>query len=666
MKSFVNRQDLMLKSSLLPYTSPKDIPLSFRYGSRLIQGIPDDFHVTVSRRAINADIVLYDIIARNDEGLEIYIEHKAYMDFAAVEWVASFKNASDKPTKILSDIRVEGTLPMQLGCLYHGNGDLHRHGGYRWSVSSITEKIQLTPDMGTSCSGAFPYMRLLGQGVGVNLSIGWTGKWTAAIEPVHNGVKISTGQERCHMRIYPGETIRTPRLTLVAYHGEERRGRNMWRRWYLKHIIPRENGEPLKPLCCVHYINEGGYPEFTGATEQGQLQAIDKYLEKGIRPDVLWMDAGWYPCDHVWRELGDWRPDPERFPNGLSPIGKKCAKENIRFLLWFEPERAREGSPIFKAHPEWMLRMRQEDGTYHNDCLVDLGNPACCNYIIDMVDRIIKESGVQVYRQDFNFDPYPRWVQNEADDRIGALENLHIQGYYRFWDTLLERNPGLWIDSCASGGRRNDLETMRRSVPLHYTDVGYGMHPTKQLQHRQMFEWLPYFRAHVWSWDDPITGEYGDHGKTVHPVDAYAFYSALTPSITDMLHYEADEQHYALSRQMHPIWRQAAELMLTCDYFPLTECRESQTDFYAMAFYSQETGKGFLNLVSNNRNPQRQFTAVLDMLEKDASYTLTEAESGITSEYTGSQLALGLQIDLPPRSGIIYFIQRKEQHKKGN
>ena len=88
--------------------------------------------------------------------------------------------------------------------------------------------------------------------------------------------------------------------------------------------------------------------------------------------------------------------------------------------------------------------------------------------------RLIKELGVGAYRQDYNFPPLRYWRENESFDRQGINENLYVQGYLRFWDTLLERNPGLWIDSCASGGRRNDLETMRRGVPLHPTDYGYG------------------------------------------------------------------------------------------------------------------------------------------------------------------------------------------------
>lgn len=660
MENYVNQQDLLLKSRILPYHTPADIPLSFRLGDRLIHGIPDDFRVSVTKKQLSPDVVCHEIVADNVDGLEIHAECTEYLDYAATEWIAYFSNKSSKSTDILSDIRIEGILPLGIETLCHGNGDTHTHGCYKWFTTPLTEKQELSPVDGTSCNGAFPYMRLLGQGFGVNMAIGWTGRWHAAVEPVHGGVKVCVGQARCHMRILPGETIRTPRLTLVAYNGDEHKGRNMWRRWYFKYILPQKSGKSLEPMCCMHYFKEGDYPEFTGATEKGQLNAIDRYLERGIHPDVLWMDAGWYPCDHIWRTLGDWYPDPERFPNGLAPIGEKCARENIDFLLWFEPERAIAGSLLEQTHPEWMLRMRDEDGTLNPNCLVNLGDKNCCDHIIELIDRIIKESGVKIYRQDFNFDPYPRWVQNEAPDRIGALENLHIQGYYRFWDALLERNPGLLIDSCASGGRRNDLETMRRSVTLHYTDVGYGIHPTKQLQHRRMFEWIPYFRAHVWSWDHPQTNEYGLKAADSYPrqADEYAFYAALTPAITDMLHHEADEKLFALSRKMQPIWRKAAALMLSGDYYPLTECRESQKDFYAMAFYDSASGQGFLNVVSNNRNPETVFTAVLDMLEKDAVYTLTEAESGDTQQYTGAQLAQGLPVTLEPRSGIIYFITR--------
>jgi alpha-galactosidase len=39
---------------------------------------------------------------------------------------------------------------------------------------------------------------------------------------------------------------------------------------------------------------------------------------------------------------------------------------------------------------------------------------------------------------------------------------------------LLAANPGLFIDNCASGGQRIDLETCARSIPLWRTDGTIG------------------------------------------------------------------------------------------------------------------------------------------------------------------------------------------------
>lgn len=69
--------------------------------------------------------------------------------------------------------------------------------------------------------------------------------------------------------------------------------------------------------------------------------------------------------------------------------------------------------------------------------------------------------------------PAPVWAECDAaagDDRKGFTENQYVSGYLTLWDELIERYPDMMIDSCASGGGRNDLETLRRSVPLHCSD----------------------------------------------------------------------------------------------------------------------------------------------------------------------------------------------------
>ena len=46
----------------------------------------------------------------------------------------------------------------------------------------------------------------------------------------------------------------------------------------------------------------------------------------------------------------------------------------------------------------------------------------------------------------------------------------YVMGLYRMWDEIMERFPYIFIDNCASGGRRIDLETNMRSIPMWRSD----------------------------------------------------------------------------------------------------------------------------------------------------------------------------------------------------
>ena len=73
----------------------------------------------------------------------------------------------------------------------------------------------------------------------------------------------------------------------------------------------------------------------------------------------------------------------------------------------------------------------------------------------------------------------------------GSPKTSTFRGYLSYWDELCRRHPKLWIDSCASGGRRNDLETMRRSVPLLRSDC-FTPEEAQQGQTYGLSLWIPY------------------------------------------------------------------------------------------------------------------------------------------------------------------------------
>lgn len=630
---------------ILKYTSPEAVPLSFKLGRRRICGIPEEFSPKVSREFVDSNIQKITVEGKNRSGLTIRADYTEYRDFPVTEWRVTITNNGKKDTPIISELRIGGEIACGKSTLKYGNGDTCNRDGYSFFEKEIDEKILLTPFSGTSCQGAFPYMTVRGEGVELRAAIGFPSKWIAEIAPTERGISFLCGQDRCHTRLSSGESFTSPRLTLMAYGaGSEYRGINIWRRFYFAHILPKYNGAPMPPKLCLHNFRAEGKPEFTGATEENQIGAINEYLRKGMKPDVWWIDAGWYPCDYNWPRIGTWKVDEARFPRGLAPIGEACKENDIDFLLWFEPERVRKGEEIDRDHPEWLLSVGESDNK-----LFDLGNPEAREWITDRVDSIIKASGVKIYRQDFNFDPLPIWKENEAPDRIGFLENRHSMGYLAYWDELVLRNPGLIIDSCASGGRRNDLETMRRAITLHYTDVGYGDHPIKQKQHREMFEWIPYFRAHNMNWFDPETGKYD--GKEREP-DTFAYYNAFAPSMTDMVRYDVDEEKARYVRNIHWRWRTLAKIMVEGDYYPITECRGSTEDWYAAQFDNPKTRCGFVILMRNADAEEDYFNLKLPYVSELCT-SLNFVSGTWIKEYSPEELSRGIDVKLEKREATV-------------
>ena len=395
------RSDIAL-SAYLPActTSPEQIPVTYTIGGKTYRGFPAEFSPKVTRRRIDSAISEAIYTAKTPEGLTLRAECIEYRDYAVTDWVMYITNDSAENSPIISDWHFDLALPAENPTLYHGNGDTCTPDGYEWWTTPVTaEGIVKQPcGDGTPCNGAFPYMRLFThKGHGFNIAVGWSGTWRLEAKLQSAGdfdeTRVTVGQAAFRSYLKPGETVRTPRLTMQAFTDGDDRGRNLWRSFYIDHILPREDGHPLDPKLVLHTWMIDGLPEFCGVTEENQLAAIDTYLAGGLKPDIWWIDAGWYPCNNDWPMTGNWYPNPDHFPRGMGPVGEKLQKEGIDFLVWFEPERVRRGSDLWNRHPEWLLHYLRDDNPWLADnALFDLGNPAACDWLIDTIDRIIKDS----------------------------------------------------------------------------------------------------------------------------------------------------------------------------------------------------------------------------------------------------------------------------------
>ena len=671
-QGFVTREDMRLFYDQCDrFTKdPASMPISYVYGGKTCRGMPQN--ATVSRRFLDANMVETQIIGITAGELDVKAVCVSYRDYPVMEWTIEFSAAGDTKTQILESVHAADLFfPGKNPVLVHNNGDYCSADGYTVDHTELKEGATLTqtPAGGRPCDRAFPYQRLLFADYGVNIAIGWPGQWKSEYEGERDGVRMTAGQETVHTRIMPGEIFRTPRMALMYFTGEEKRGVNVWRRWYNAHVIPRRMGSPIRSASA--FSEQGGGVEHLAATEKNQLEGIE-YVRKNITSaEVWWIDAGWYVArnekgEPYWPSTGTWQPDPDRFPNGLAPVGKACEEAGLDFLVWFEPERVRSQTWLSEHHPEWMLHKKDEEGI--PNMLLNLADPDCLKWLSETFADFIRKSGIKCYRQDFNFEPLLYWRDNEAEDRKGMLENLYLQGYLAFWDYLLLEIPDLWIDSCASGGRRNDLETMRRSVPLHPTDYGYGYHHVNQAFRRTLMSWLPYARGFCNSWDKD--NQYYNHDDyyakdasnlgNFHLVNGFAALSIIS-SVPDL---KEREKEIPYLNKMLDIKGKFSKFLIEGDFYPLTEDHRDFTKWTVFQFHCPEKDTGAFQVLRNNQSPDEFLNVRPEGFSPDVSYRMTNEETGESYEIDGAKVVReGVTFRQSVRSGSIWFYEKIEKGK---
>ena len=627
-------------------------PFSFTYGGQKSTALLRDW----SRKAVGSTL---DGNRRQHSlswidpstGLRVKCVTVEYLDFPAVEWTVYFKNAGSTATPILEKIEgLDINLWRGSGPEFVLNGN---RGDYCAAQSYEPWQLALGPSTATnfspaptgkSCDGptGWPYYNLQMPGGGVILAIGWPGQWASSFaRDAGAGLHIQAGQQLTHLVLHPGEEIRAPRMLLFFWKGTDlARAQNLWRHWYLAHEIPRVHGQPPAPFLAIG---------------DDSLDGVDAYLRAGIKPDVLWRDADtkpydWYPTaggpskgNEAWLNTGTWEVDSNNYPHGLRPLSDAVHELGMKFLLWFEPERV--GNPnswLATNHPEWLLTGGQNTGGR----ILNEGNPAVLNWLTHHIDGMIKANGLDWYREDMNGEgPLPAWRNNDAPDRQGVTENFYVQGHLAYWDALRAMNPGLRIDSCASGGRRNDLETLSRAVPLWRSDYAEVGDRTQLGDANQCFtfvlsSWLPF--------QGTACGGFWD---------TYNFRSSYVAAFDNG---GINAANAAAQHQAWVEWKQIAPILLNGDFYTLTPYSKTNDVWIAWQFDWAETGQGYVQAFRRRNCDQPSRTLALKGLEPAAQYSIKNLDVEASAQMSGMDLTeTGLTVQIPDRPGSAVIIYRK-------
>jgi alpha-galactosidase len=262
--------------------------------------------------------------------------------------------------------------------------------------------------------------------------------------------------------LQPGESFSTVPIALAVSHdGFEGAvaGLTRYRRAVRR---PHEDNRSL-PVIFNDYMNTlMGDP-----TTERLLPLITAAARAGV--ECFCIDSGWYTevGEAWWESVGTWRPSKSRFPNGITEVLDHIRGEGMVAGLWLEPEVVGVRSPVAEQLPIEAFFGRNgervvESGRYH----LDLSHPAAWGHLDQVVDFLAGELGVGYLKMDYNVVVAPGTDTRDPSPGVGML--AHNRAFLKWVDGVLDRHPGLTVESCASGGMRTDYALLSR-FQLHST-----------------------------------------------------------------------------------------------------------------------------------------------------------------------------------------------------
>ena len=414
------------------------------------------------------------VVIQEPDGLQVIWQTTEYPEYKSLEYTLIFKNTSSHNLAPLTDL---DSLDLNFSTKSLGNPLIYSSGGGipdgffppdAFTIHERTLAADVYPSemiletrLGRSSNKDLPFLAVEDQNHrgGVYLGIGWTGQWQVKLDrdSKTKDLRLSGGIPDIDLSLDPGEQITTPRILIGFYQGDFAEGCNQLRRLLYNRFTPEVAGKKPLPLAV--------YDGWWGAEDAPKEDAARKRAEvagKLGQEDYL-QEPGWFPdtgIEHWYESVGNWNEENHlNFPSGVKTFADYVRSQGVNFGLWFEPERAWKGTWLAQQHPDWITYLPGNDNG-----LVDFGLPAVREWAENLFNDKIHEYGVKYIRWDFNVDPLPYWdLKDQArPHRKGISQIRHIEGVYEVADWIRAHNPDLTLEGCASGGRRIDLETIRR------------------------------------------------------------------------------------------------------------------------------------------------------------------------------------------------------------
>jgi len=276
-------------------------------------------------------------------------------------------------------------------------------------------------------------------------------------------------------RVKPGDSFSPPTVFIGTFQGGADAAGNSLRRWVREVLNHRETIQtPTYPMVVNNSWGSGMQID-----ESQARNMIRDSAELGF--EMFHLDAGWF------RGVGDWYPDPKKFPHGLAPTADYAHELGLKFGLWMDWAQASldENTGSLNINDpkvrNWLVAdppPHWKQGDEFKGITIDLGVPDAHDWAAAEVQRVVKDYHLDMLEHDgyliaqgCSRSDHPHAPPDAAhatiyedsgflwaDSSNGTDVSYHAtRAYYDIQSQLRKLHPNLLLEICNDGGRMVDF-----------------------------------------------------------------------------------------------------------------------------------------------------------------------------------------------------------------
>jgi len=430
-------------------------------------------------------------------------------------------------------------------------------------------------------------------------------------------------------RLEAGGSFETPQVFLGTFRGGPDGAGNQLRPW-VRAVLGNAQAwkDPQYPVMVNNSWGSGMQVD-----EALALRMIKESKELGL--EMFHVDAGWF------RGVGDWYPNPVKFPHGLAAIADEAHRQGLRFGIWVdwtqaaldaEPGALNVRDPKVK---DWLVSDLPVDWKPEEfkGQTIDLGVPAAREYARGEVKRIVEDYHLDMLEHDGYLvaQGCTREDHPHAPPIMSTMHSTHdsgfdfslgsnstdvsyhaVRAYYHIYSQLRREHPSILLEICNDGGRMVDFGSAAHGDYFSITDT------YDPLSNRRAFYDASYvlptamLESYVEKWPVPALDNF-----------RYMLRSGMMGWTTIMLDTTqwSEEQHAAAKEAIALYKEQLRPLIRDAKLYHVSE-RPDGVRWDGMEYWDPMRGKGVVFAFRGKTEDEAEHVFVLSGLVAEQHYKL--------------------------------------------